>query len=441
MSSAVHVLAQVAFVGLLIGLPALYLVYSDRFRQFPEPREFAILFGVVLIAAVLMSIPALAVVAATALLSIGLARLTAGSGLSGLTYTQELIPSRLFPGDEAELVVRLENRKLLPLGWLHVVDTIHFRSVRNDHRLADVLGFSGGVERTGTNQFSLVIDAALGPYGSLTRRYRIKALRRGVYTLGPATASSGDPFGMFQTEGTLGEPLEIVVYPNVYTPGEPGMPFRDAMGELIPQRALLEDPTLLAGSREYRPGDPLHKMHWKATARSGELQVRVCDPSTTANLLILLNINTYDYLWEGINVERMEAAIDAAASLAVWGLEKGYAVGLNANGSAMGQEGWTRILPSAHLSQTAAILDRLARISAASRYPAQDLLSDESLRLDARTSVLFVTPVISPPTIPILTGRRLRDRVAIVYVGDVAPPAVPGVPIHHLFPRVVRAAS
>lgn len=440
MSSAVHVLAQIAFVGLLVGLPILYLIYSDRFRQSPDARQFAAMFAVVLVAALLMGIPALAVVAATALLGIGLAWLTARYALSGLTYTREMVPARLFPGDEAEFIVRIENHKLLPLGWLHLTDTIHFRSIRNDVRLDDVLRFSAGIERTGTHEYSLITDTAIGPYGALTRRFRVTALRRGVYALGPASVASGDPFGLFRREGEIGETYEIVVYPNVYIPEEPGVPFRDAMGELIPRRALLEDPTLLAGSREYRPGDPLHKMHWKATARSGELQVRICDPSTTANLLILLNISTYQYLWEGINVERMEDAIDAAASLATWALEKGYAVGLHANGSAAGAEGWTRVAPSAHPGQSALILDRLARITAASRYPPQDLLSEEVSHLDSRTSIVFVTPVITPAVVPLLTGRRLRGRVSVVYVGEGAP-SVPGVPVHYLTRRALRAAS
>ena len=49
-----------------------------------------------------------------------------------------------------------------------------------------------------------------------------------------------------------------------------------------PAGTSLEDPIRIAGARDYRPGDPLKRMHWKATARTGELQVRLVDPSTTA---------------------------------------------------------------------------------------------------------------------------------------------------------------
>src|SRR5436305_185088 len=83
-----------------------------------------------------------------------------------------------------------------------------------------------------------------------------------------ARAGAGDPFGIFPRQALVGETHEIVVYPTLYRPEVLGLPFHEMIGEIIPKEAPVEDPLFLAGGREYRPGDPLHRMNWKATARS-----------------------------------------------------------------------------------------------------------------------------------------------------------------------------
>lgn len=430
-----QVLADIVLIGLIGGLPAMFLLFSDRFRRLPSPEEFASLFVLVLLSGVILRISALAVLAATVLLAIGLAWLVSRYSLQNLVYSRDLSPPRLFPGEEAELTVRLENRKLLPLAWVRVVDPIEFRFVRNDRRLDEVLAFSEGVALDEVRGRSLITRTAIGPYQAVSRTYGVTGKKRGVYTLGPSAAESGDPFGIFPRRAGIGGKQEIVVYPHVYTADEIGVPFREMLGELVPPRALVEDPMLIAGSREYRPGDPLRRMHWKATARTGELQIRLLDPSTTATLLIALNLNTFQYLWQGVDIERMEATINAAASLAVWALDRGYATGIRTNGSVMGSDREIRIAPSASLRQASVILDHLARLSFSGRYAAEHILLDEARRLEARASIAFVTPILTAEILDVLTSRQLAGRVSVIYTGESAPAAVRGIPVYLMAPR------
>jgi uncharacterized protein (DUF58 family) len=436
-----QVLADIILIALIAGLPALFFLFTDRFRRLPSPQEFASLFVMVGLAGVVLRLSALSVLAATILLAIGLAWLSAEYALLGLSYSRTMSPARLFPGEEAELTVRIENRKLLPLAWVRVIDPIETRLVRNDRRLEDVLAFSGGIERDDVRGRSLVTRTAIGPFQAVTRVYRVTGRKRGVYVLGPPAVESGDPFGMFPRRGAIGGKHEIVVYPNVYRPDEIGIPFREMIGELVPPRALVEDPMLVAGSREYRPGDPLRRVHWKATARTGDLQVRVLDPSTTANLLIVLNLNTYQHIWQGVDLERVEATIDAAASLAVWALDRGYATGIRANGTSHGADHVTRIAPSASPRQASIILDHLARLSFSGRFPPEQILLDEMRRLEAGTSLVFVTPTLTAPVIEIVASRRLANRVSLVYTGRLAPASVRGLPVHLMVPPVERSRA
>lgn len=442
-----HQLLQIVSRGVLwvflLFLPIGVFLYTDRFRRAPTPAQYASMFTVAVVAGAFLFVPALSIVFAVALLAIGLAWASSRGALAGVTYTRAFAPTRLFPGDEAELEIRLTNRKLLPLGWITVTDPILFSVMRSTVDLDGLLRFSGGIETQENLGRALVNRAALGPFQSLIRRYRVTALQRGVYTLGPATIVTGDPFGVYPTETTTRGTVTVTVYPRVYGPGEIGFPFREALGQLVTRRALYEDPTLIAGSREYRRGDPLRHVHWKATAHSGEMQVRLADPSTTAQLMLVLNLNTYQQVWQGVDLDRMEAAIEVAASIAIWALGREFSVGLRSNGMVAGADRSPRVAPGAGPRQSLAILDQLARLAFSGQLAPEALLLDEIERLPAGGTLLFVTPTISSGVAAVLTSRKLLGRSSVVYCGRHAAPLLRGVPVTFVAPPPEdgRAAS
>lgn len=431
--TTVRLLADIALFVLAVFIPVLTVIYTDRFRQTMSPDQYAAIFVAAAVAGILLFLPAISIVAATALLALGLARLTARHALAHVSYERTLEPDRLFVGDEASLLVRLKNDKFLPLAWLQITDPILYGMVGANQELDDLLVFSGGIEAQESLQPALVNRTAVGPYQEVRRTYRVKAMRRGAYKIGPATVETGDPFGIFRHTTTFPGRTEILVYPKIYGPEAIGLPFRQSMGTLIARRALFEDPVLLAGSREYRPGDALRHIHWKATARTGDLQVRVSDPSTTAQIQIILNLNTFQQVWQGVDLERVEAVISVAASLALWGLDHDFPVGLRSNGVITGSESAStapRVAPSASPRQATILLEHLARLSFAGRFAATDILLDEARRLGAARSIIFITAVLSPDLITVLTSRQLRGRVSVVYCGRYAAPVVRGLPIH-----------
>lgn len=438
-----RILAQIAVYALLAAIPVLWVFFTDRFRRPPSPSQYSTLFALAALTGIFLFVPSLSIVFATALFAVGLAWASAQGSLVGVSYERTLTPQRLFPGDDAELRLDVRNEKLLPLSWIWIDDPVHFNVIRATQDLGNLLRFSGGIEVSESLGHSLVNRLAINSYSQIVRTYALTAMQRGVYTLGPAEIETGDLFGVFRRKAILGKPMEIVVYPNLFRLEELGLPYREPLGELVARRSLYEDPTLIAGSREYRQGDPLRRVHWKATARTGDLQVRLHDPSTTAQLMIVLNVNTFQHVWQGVELERMEASIDVAASLSLWALHKGFVVGLRSNGVVVGAEVTPRIAPSAHPKQETHLLEHLARLSFSGRYSPEEVLRDEMRRLTVGTSILFVTPVLTPPLIQLLTEPRLAGRVSVVYCGRFAAPVVRGVPIHLVTPpsMVSRAAS
>lgn len=429
-----RILALYTVYFLLFLIPLLAFIFTDQFRRLPSPRQYAVLFATAAMIGILLFVPAISVVAGTALGALALAWTSARFATHGVTYTRTLSPPRLFPGDHARLQLELRNHKVLPLGWLSIHDPIEMGAVRSSIDLDDMLHISAGVSLQDNQQHALILRTGVAPYQQVTRTYDVTALQRGVYTFGPAHLATGDPFGIFTRTETVGERQEILVYPHVYRPEELGLPFREVMGTLVARRALIHDPTLLAGSRAYHPGDPLNRMHWKATARTGQLQVRLQDPSTAARVMIVLNLNTFVHPWQGIDVGRMEAVIDAAASIALWALDHDFAVGVRSNGAVRGVDTTGRIAPAGHPRQATVILEHLARLSFSGRFPAEQIVLDEADRLSPGITIMVVTSVMSAGLVQALTSARLTGRVAVTYCGRAAAPAIPNLPTYFVQP-------
>ena len=106
---------------------------------------------------------------------------------------------------------------------------------------------------------------------------------------------------------------------------------------------LYEDPTRIRGVRDYQPGDPLNRVHWRATARTGQLHSKLYEPSSVAGATIVLEFHqaAYDPRHEPY---RSELAVTTAASLANALYQMDQQVGLVTNGrdavDRIRREGW-----------------------------------------------------------------------------------------------------
>ncbi len=252
------------------------------------------------------------------------------SALRHLRIRQQVSAPRAFFGETLTLAISVENQKLLPLPWLEIEDEI-------PEHLTLLTGRAAPTYKV--NRVALVNTFSLWSFQRVTRRYRLRCTARGVYTFGPATVRSGDPFGWLMREERVQARETLLVYPLVAPIESFGLPPRHPFGERATPRRLLEDPLRIAGVREYALGDDPRRIHWKATARAGELRSKIYEPSSQYRLFILLDINTYKESWMGLDPEIQELTIAAAASLAMWALDEGYAVGLLANSLMMGLSG------------------------------------------------------------------------------------------------------
>ncbi|WP_369254316.1 DUF58 domain-containing protein [Geodermatophilus amargosae] len=125
--------------------------------------------------------------------------------------------------------------------------------------------------------------------GTAAMRYRVSGARRGRFRLGPLRLRLVDPFGLVQrtTSGTDGAPL--VVVPRVRPLGPGGPAGGHGGGGAGVRRSIAVHGEDDVSTRQYRHGDDLRKVHWRATARTGELMVRLEERPWRAQAALLLD--------------------------------------------------------------------------------------------------------------------------------------------------------
>lgn len=170
----------------------------------------------------------------------------------------------------------------------------------------------------------------LRPEGSRQWMAKVTLLRRGTYRLGRLKVRTGDPFGLFTTEMTVGQPTSVVVFPRVVPLPNWRLPASPVDGSTPTRRRFEAASPLITGIRPYAHGDAINKIHWLSSVRHGELHVKEFDLEQTADLWILLDLERAAHLGVG-ETASVEAAVTATASIAIQTLSANRAVGLSAS--------------------------------------------------------------------------------------------------------------
>lgn len=234
-------------------------------------------------------------------------------------------------GERATIAVKLEHHGRFPITWMLVEDLLEPRSQAYE---PPALGLSGTRIQ--------VMKLSAGEKKQLL--YQLDCNRRGYFQIGPLVLETGDMFGLNRRYRVLTEPVFLLIYPKVISIGTYDISSRRPIGEVVMTHRLFEDPTRISGIRQYQQGDPLARVHWRATARTGELQSKTYEPSTLAGATIVVDFHEGSF---AANHEpmRSELAVTAAASIANALQEMGQQVGLVSNGrdavDRVETEGWT----------------------------------------------------------------------------------------------------
>ena len=211
-----------------------------------------------------------------------------------LTCARRLEPARVQAGDRSRVVLRIENISRLATGLLLIEDTIPY--------------LLGGRPR-------VVLDR-LAPRRPIDVGYHVSGELRGRYRVGPLTVRLMDPFGLcelpraFASTDTLVVTPQITTLPAVALSGEWG-----GAGHSTSRSVATHGDDDVA-TREYRHGDDLRRIHWRTTARRGELTVRREEQPWQSRGAVLLDTRSTAHRGDG-PASSIEWAISAAASISL----------------------------------------------------------------------------------------------------------------------------
>lgn len=276
-------------------------------------------------------------------------------GMKNLTCHRSFSRTQVCEGEEAELVEVVRNDGPYIIPWLrvesHISEKIRLGKQENLHS---------------SNSFYRSCFTLM-PYQQIRRRHYVKFLGRGVYDLGNASLGAGDLLGMtrFWKDQHLSTP--VVVYPRIPEREDLPFPLSKTLGDLVSKNRLLTDPFLVRSIRPYQPGDLIRDIHWAATARTEEVQVRVHDHTISTRLLVVLNAQRRDNQWDNYIGEQeiplMEEEIRLAAGVCVHALREGLAVGFATNMPREQGKESTLVMPGEGEAWEHTLLDAFARLT------------------------------------------------------------------------------
>ncbi|MFQ5923036.1 MAG: DUF58 domain-containing protein [Anaerolineales bacterium] len=313
-----------------------------------------------------------------------IATLWARSLASGLGVARETRFSWKQVGDTLLERYTMTNDGWAPAEWLELIDH------------STVLG-------------STVVMGVPG-HSSLRRHKQVICSRRGLFTLGPTTLRSGDPFGIYEVE--LHDPSTaslMVMPPIVQLPGVEVGPGRRT-GEGRPLQVLLERTVSSSRVTDYFPGDSLNWIHWPTSARLNSLYVRRFDSTPAADWWIVLDLDNAVQVGQGQDSTE-EAAIVLAASLADRALRERHPVGLTAD------EGKIWLPPRADAAQRWEILLALT-LASTSESTLSELLRGLRSSIQDFSSLIIISSSTNGEWVGDLIPLVLRGAVPTVLLLD-----------------------
>jgi uncharacterized protein (DUF58 family) len=325
--------------------------------------------------------------------------------LTGVGYRRTLAQHRATFGEEVALDIELINDKLLPLTWLHVEDslpmqlTIHGGSVVNSRS-----------DRTRDLQHVL----PMLPFQRVRRHLVVVCDHRGTHRFGPARLRSGDPIGYRQRHGTAPAVEEILVYPKIFRLDTTGVASRVPLGDHRSSLRLLGDPSRVSGVREYRAGDPLRHVDWRATARSTSLLVREFEPTASLRVAVFVDMTVPQLRWDRPHPPELEFTVAVAASVVSDLAGRRVPVGLYSAATVEGRG--IAQPPSASPAALPQMLELLARAAAFGTGTFAQALIEEGSRLQRGNSLVVVAADYPEPTLVALAELRRRLPVTAIWV-------------------------
>lgn len=304
--------------------------------------------------------------------------------LRRIAYQRHFTAKTSFRGEQVDLIEQMSNAKWLPVPWLRVESQLsthlHFK------RLDNLSVSSGQLYQNHKSFFSLA------PYTKITRKHQITCAKRGWYHLQTVTLTGGDLLGISHSSNQIPLEGELIVYPKPAQVPVHELPYHSWQGDQSVKRWIISDPFVHAGVRNYQAGDTYKQINWKATARTGRLQVHQHDFTADRRLMIYLNVDDAEGMWRSVtDVELIECGIEWAAGAAEAVIQQGMDVGFSANMPIIGMHDSVHIEPRGGHEHLMGLYDCMAKLEIERTELFHSLLEREAQSGYSERDILIIT--------------------------------------------------
>src|SRR5437588_1473506 len=282
--------------------------------------------------------------------------------LRKLDFHRNTISRRVQVGETVEGRRMLDHTSVMPKRWVQIADG------------SPLPGYRAGYV------------ASMGGRKRAMWKARTVCKRRGRFQLGPATATSGDPFGLFRRRIFLSSFHELPVLPQVlpissfalFTGGLPGRGRSS-------QRAL-QTTTNATTIRDYMAGDALSRIHWRSSAHYNKLMVKEFDLDPAVDAWIFLDLHDTVQAGEGEHSTE-EYGVTLAATIATYLLRQDLSVGMIVN--AQRREFLSLDRGDRQIER---VLELLAVVTSGAGPDLKEALALDALHFGRNTVAIVITP-------------------------------------------------
>jgi uncharacterized protein (DUF58 family) len=291
-------------------------------------------------------------------------------------------------GDQMRVTYTLRNGSRIPKPWLEV------------HNPTTLPGSLPGRA------------ISLGGRSERSWLVRVPLARRGHFRIEPLHIRTGDPFGFFEASATVGQGVSVIVYPRLQPLPAWRLPSASLEGSHASPERTLQTTPLATTVRPYAPGDSMNRIHWRTTARLGEIQVKEFELEQTADAWIILDLQRSVQAGHG-EASTTEVAIEAAASIAHKAIGENRAVGMTVNAAR------TAHLPADRGGrQHLKVMQLLAAVEADGTAPLLETLVATVGRLRRGMTAVIITASLDPAWVRALAALRARGVGCVVITLD-----------------------
>lgn len=217
----------------------------------------------------------------------------------GLSASVHFETDAINEGEKGHICEEIINDKFLPLPVVNV-----------KFELDKSIKYAESVNTIVSDKQYRSDTLMLGSHKKIIRRFEVKYTKRGVYHIDSLTLNTIDPVSDYKRIEIFECKSYIYVYPSYSRHKDILAPFSRVMGEALRNRFIFEDPFEFRGIRDYTTSDPMKKINWGASARTGELKVNNYYDTTSRHVTLFLDIcndsvwKRYDQMEEAIRITR-----------------------------------------------------------------------------------------------------------------------------------------